>query len=316
MTRLALALLLQAGLPAQTGQGAQPQVQLGVRINPDTVTVGQRFIVLLKVRAPAGATVQFPLLTDSAAASPTGTQVIGEPLIQNEPDAGATVHTAVYRLTAWDTGPQPLLLGNIVVRANGQTGYVSMADHRVMVRSVLPADSARRVPKPPRETIPIEPFSEVPWLIFFALVLLAGLASWLWQIYRRRRDAPLDPFAAAERDFSRIDALSLVASGDGERHVAMMVDTMRIYLAARVPGIELSHTSSELIAAAGSIQSVASGLGGLLWRADLVKFAGHRMSREEALETGSSAREIVRAVETELAGREAEARRVAARRAA
>lgn len=310
MTGLALMLLLQAGLPVSI------PLQLGVRVTPDTVTVGQRFIVIVKVRAPLGATIEFPPETDSSVTSSTGTQVIGKPLIQSQQDRAATVRTAAYRMTAWDTGQQPLLLGNVVVRVNGQTGYVSLADRRVFVRSVLPADSALRLPKPPRAAFLIEPFSELPWWLFFAALLLAGIAYWLWQAFRRRRDEPLDPFAAAEREFARIEAMELAAASEGGRHVAMMTDTMRAYLAARVPGIELSQTSSELIAASGSIQPVTPGLGGLLWRADLAKFAGHRIDRDEALGAGASARELVRAVEAELVMRETEAQQASARRAA
>lgn len=312
--------LLQAVPPAPPAERAAPQfsVQLGVSVNPDTVTVGQRFMVRLRIRAPAGATVAFPVAPDSADAPPTATLIVGEPLIQNEPATGATVRTATYRMTAWDTGSQPLFAGNIVVRAGGQVGYVSLADRRVFVKSVLPekADSLLRVPKPPRDKIVVEPFSEIPWFLFFAALMLAGLGTWLWHVYRRWRNRPLEPFAEAEREFVRIEALNLVAAGEGARHVAMMVDTMRVYLATRIDGIELSQTSSELIAAAGSIQAVTPGLGGLLWRADLAKFAGHAPWGDDSLELGRSAREIVWIVEREIERREAETSRAAAKRAA
>ncbi|MEO5579604.1 MAG: hypothetical protein ABIR58_03030 [Gemmatimonadaceae bacterium] len=329
MIRLAVALLLAVvqGHPVQSSHPA-PQLdvvpirlQLGVRISPDTVTVGQRFIVVIKVSAPAGALVDFPATTDSVAASPTGVEVIGKPLIQVASGSARPYHTAAYRMTAWDTGPQPLLLGNVVVRINGQTGYVSLAGYRVNVRSVLPPDSALRVPKPPREKILIQPLSEIPWLLFFLALLLALIAYWLWQAYRRRRDASLDPFAAAQAEFARIEAMNLVGSGDGDRHVTMMVDTMRAYLSARVSGIHLSHTSSEVLAAAGSIQTVTPKLGELLWQADLVKFARHSLAADEALDAGSSSRSIVQSIEAELVRREAEAalaepKRSAPRRAA
>jgi len=318
MSVVLLALLLQAQTQAQpVPQVPAPiSVQLAVRIDPDTVTVGERFIAVLRVRAPAGATIEFPAAPDSASIPPTATRIIGEPLIRDEPARGATIRTAAYRMTAWDVGQQSLGLANIVVRADGQVGYVSLSSYRVFVRSVLPADSALRVPKPPRAQILVKPISEIPWLLFFAALLLAALGRWLWQVYRRWRARPLEPFAAAEREFARIEALNLVAAGDGPRHVAMMVDTMRVYLARRVTGIELSHTSSELIAAAGSIQSVTPGLGALLWRADLAKFAAHRTSGEDATETGRSSREVVLAVEAELERREAEAKRSASKRAA
>lgn len=303
MIAIALFLVQQAVAPAP-----RIPVQLGVRTIPDTVTVGERFVVVLRVRAPAGASIQFPGETDSAGeVSPTATQIIGKPVVQIGADLTGTIRTAAYRLAAWDTGVQPLSLGNIVVRVSGQTGYVSLGDRTVFVRSVLPADSALRIPRPPRAPITLVPFNWLPWLILLAVLLLAAIAWWLWRIYRRRRGAPLDPYAEAEREFGRVEAMRLVDAGEGERHAALMADVMRKYLAARIPEIALSQTSSELIAASASIHTVASGLGELLWHADLVKFARNRITPADALEIGRRARAIVQAVEAESLRKEKDA---------
>lgn len=295
MLALALALFFQAVSP---GGGAQIPVQLGVRIAPDSVTVGQRFVVIVRVRAPRGATIEFPDKTDSAAtASPNAAQLIGKPVVQVVPDSSGTTMSAAFRLAAWDTGPQRLGLGDIVVRSGGQTGYIAVGERTVFVRSVLPADSALRVPKPLRPRIDIAPFNWTPWAF---LALAAAIAALLWRIfiwYRRRKNAPLDPFAAAEREFNRIEALRLSEAGEGQRHVALMSDVMREYLVARVPGIVRSHTSSELLAASGEVHTASRGMGELLWRADLAKFAGLRVDSDEASRLGASARAIVKSVE-------------------
>ena len=295
MLALALALLLQAAAP---GGGARIPVQLGVRITPDSVTVGQRFVVIVRVRAPRGATIEFPDKTDSAAtASPTAAQLIGKPVVQAVPDSSRTTMSAAFRLVAWDIGPQRLALGDIVVRYGGQTGYIALGDRTVFVRSVLPADSMLRVSKPLRPRIDIAPYN---WMPLAFLALAAAMAALLWRIfiwYRRRRSAPLGPFAAAERAFNRIEALRLSESGEAQRHVALMSDVMREYLVARVPGIARSHTSSELLAASGDVHLASRGMGDLLWRADLVKFAGLRVDSDEASRLGASARGIVRSVE-------------------
>ena len=304
MLGLGLSLMLQVGARA-----AQPEipVQLGVRTTPDTVTVGQRFVAVLRVRAPAGATIEFPTESDSTAtAAPTATQVIGTPVVQSIPDSTGTTISAAYRLAAWDIGPQRLGLADIVVKLNGQTGYVSLVDRTVFVRSVLPEDSALHVPKPPRPAIEITPFNWIPWLLAAAALIAAGLLWRLWIWYRRRRNAPLDPFSAAERDFDRIEAMKLVQSGEGERHAAMMSDVLREYLAARVPGIRRSQTSSEMLTASGDIHTAAPGIGELLWRADLIKFAGLRIVPDEAERLGAAARSTVRSVEDFFVDREAD----------
>jgi hypothetical protein len=86
-----------------------------------------------------------------------------------------------------------------------------------------------------------------------------------------------------------------------------MTDVMRTYLAARIPEIRSSHTSSELLAAAPRIHSVARGLGELLWRTDLIKFANVRVEPDEAERLGASAKTIVNAVEEHLEAEEEQA---------
>ncbi|HXN76006.1 MAG TPA: hypothetical protein VN876_05175, partial [Gemmatimonadaceae bacterium] len=56
-----LLLLLQAIAPraAQNPQATLP-VQMGYRVNPDTVLIGQPFNLFIKVRAPKGVRFEFP----------------------------------------------------------------------------------------------------------------------------------------------------------------------------------------------------------------------------------------------------------------
>lgn len=303
MISLLFFLLLQVTAPSRPVTpvpAASPfPVQLGARVTPDTVTVGQRFIVLLKVRAPVGANIQFPLVVDSAiAASPTASQIIGAPFVDSATtDSLGTTRAVAYRFAAWDVGPQPLGLGNIAVTVNGRTAYISLNSQTVFVRSVLPADTTSRQPKPPRPPIVLQPFNWLPWLALLAAILLAALLWWLWRWYRRRRAAPLPPFETAEREFAGIEAMRLIESGEPERHVALMTDVLRGYLAARVKGVQRSQTTSELLAAAGPIRPYAGGLEHLLGAADLVKFARQRVSPADAQALGAQARAIVRQVE-------------------
>ena len=295
---LLLAAMLQD--PTATGRREIP-AQLGVRIDSDTVTVGEHFTAVIRVRGPRGATITLPSASDSTyAASPTATQLIGKPVIEPVADSSGTTVSGAYRFAAWDTGVQHLGLPDIVVIAGSDTGYVSLADRTVIVRSVLPADTTLHVPKPARPAIVLRPFDWRPLLIA-ALVLAAALLLWrIWIWFRRRQERTLDPFSIAERDFERIEALGLIAAGEPESHAALMSDVMRSYLAARVDGIAPSHTSSELLASAPNLHAHAPGLGELLWRTDLVKFANNSVDPAEADRLGSASRAIVRSVETWL----------------
>jgi len=297
-----LALMLQGAAPAPR---VDIPVKLGVNVTSDTVTVGQRFIAIIRVHAPKGATIEFPTASDSAStASATATQLLGKPAIQSVPDTTGTTMSAAYRLAAWDIGLQGFGLPDVVVRLKGQTGYVSLADRGVFVKSVLPEDSTLRVLKPPRQPIVVPAFNWRPWLIALAALVLAAIIWRVWVWYRRRQLAPVDPFTAAEREFARIEAIGLIQTGEPERHAALMSDVMRAYLTARVSDIEPSDTSSELLAAAPEIHLAAKGLGELLWRTDLIKFAGLRVTPDEAEKLGAAARGIVRTVEDHLLAEE------------
>lgn len=283
-------------------------MQLGVAVSEDTVTVGQRFILVVRLRAPRDANVAFQTENDSAtSANLTSTQIVGKPVINAVSDSLGTIHTAAYRLAAWDTELQGFGLRDIVVTLGSDTGYVSLGDRGVYVRSVLPADSSLRVPKPPRAVFQIPALNWFP-LIVAALALLAAIIGWrVWVWFRAKRGKPLDPFQAAEREFERIEGLGLIASGQSELHVASMTDTMRRYLFARVSDIEPSHTSSELLSRTGSIGDSARELGDLLWRTDLVKFASITIPPDEAERLGVTARSIVRSVEALFVQREKQA---------
>jgi hypothetical protein len=297
-----LMLLLQA---APSAAPASIPLQLAVSVTADTVTVGQRFTLILRMRAPQGSTIDFPQTVDSVSSSSiTGMEMIGKPAVLTLPGNTDNMMSAAYRLAMWDVGSQRIALPDIVVKYNGQTGYVSLADRAIFVRSVLPEDSAQRVPKPARPQIQSVPFNWLPWLIA-AAALIAALGLWrLWIWYRSRRNAPLNPYDAAQREFDRIDAMKLVAGGESERHAALMSDVMREYLARRVPEIERSQTSSEMIAASGRIHSAAARLGEVLWRTDLIKFARIGIGGDEAEKLGMSAREIVENVESHLTAEE------------
>jgi len=306
------ALLLQLGALAQS-RGANIPVQLAVTVSADTVTVGERFVAIFRVRAPQGATIDFPTTVDSAAdSSLTGMELIGKPAIAELPGTGTVTMTAAYRLVAWDIGLQRLALTDIAVHYNGQTGYVAVSDRGIFVKSVLPEDTTQRIPRPARPPIEISPFNWLPWLLALVALVIAGLLWRLWVWYRNRKNAPVDPYMRAQRDFDRIEAMNLIQSGETARHAALMSDVMRDYLAARVPEIERSHTSSELLAAGSRIHSVATNLGELLWRADLVKFARAEITSEDAERQGKSARDVVQTVEDYLVGEEEKSQEKAA----
>jgi hypothetical protein len=183
----------------------------------------------------------------------------------------------------------------VIVRYNGAERHVPLSGS-VFVRTVLPADTAQRTPKPPRALFE---FSILPWWLwaFIAAAIIAiGLVVWWW--LRRRRKPPVaavvDPFVYAESEFARIEALGLIEAGERGRHVTLMVEVLRDYLAARYAAASLSQTTTELQRAIRELSFVPPDrLIRLLTDADLIKFARRPVSSDRARELGGEAHAIV-----------------------
>jgi hypothetical protein len=297
-------IVLFAALLLQTGRAASPAqlpVQRGWSVTPDTVTVGQPFRVVLRIRAPQGATVTFPNGPDSASTIEAVDPRQLRALVDSTGNGGVD-ETASYRVVAWDVGTQPLALGDVIVKVGATERRVPLTDLKVYVRSVLPADSAQRVPKPPRD---IFEFGR-PWWVWALIELLAaaivgGLLWWWWKRRRRTGEPTADPLADAEAAFERVERLRLLEAGERSRYVALMVEVLRDYLARVVPAATTSLTTSELLHALREEKAVPSSrLALVLADADLVKFAARAVSSDRARDLGVEARGIVRAVDRAL----------------
>ena len=268
-------------------------VQAGAVVDRDTVTVGDVIRLTVRVRAPLGATVNFPTGLDSLSL----VQVLEPPVVTDGTDSSVVDRIAVYRLAAWDIGRRPIRLGDVVVQSDDGDRTVALALPVLFVRSVLPADSALRVPKPVRELLAVRP--PIPWW-WWALAALAalliGLGIWWWRRRRRRAAGPTgDPFADAEAAFVRIERLKLAEAGEPGRHAALMTDVVRRYLAGRHQSASLAQTTGELL---GAIRGVATvpfdQLRRLLDDVDPVKFAAAPVTTQRARELGEMAKSIVR----------------------
>jgi hypothetical protein len=221
---------------------------------------------------------------------------------------------ALYHLVAWDIGVQPLRIGEVRISSGGAQRIAPLSGATVFVKSILPADTALRVPKPARPPIVLPIFKWWPWLALLAAVILGALAWWAWRRYRNRPAVPVDPYVRAQREFAQIEKERLIEAGRQGDHVARMVDVLREYLAARVPGVRRSDTTSELLRSMRPTEGVEAQLPTLLERSDLVKFAQAAVSAEEARITSANAKAIVDHVEIRLNPESEVAKRAAAMR--
>jgi len=132
--------------------------------------------------------------------------------------------------------------------------------------------------------------------VFIGVLVATGLL--IWWLFRRRRRKPavvvVDPFERAESEFERIEALHLIDAGERGRHVTLMVEVLRDYLAARYAAAALSQTTTELQRSARELSFVPQDrLIRVLTEADLIKFARRPVSGDRAREIGREAHAIV-----------------------
>jgi hypothetical protein len=89
----------------------------------------------------------------------------------------------------------------------------------------------------------------------------------------------------------------LLAAGERARYVALMTEVLRDYLAAVVPEVSVSQTTSEL---AGAMRRAGIGTyartAALLSEVDLVKFARRPMTVDRGASLGKEARAVAMAV--------------------
>lgn len=288
-------LLLQAVVPQSVqASPAELPVQMGYKVSPDTVLIGQPFNLFVKVHAPTGVRFEFPAGPDTT--TQNGIRPIelrGEKLVTMLGDTAV----ALYHLVAWDVGRQPLRFPDVRVTLEGQERRPPLGGASVFVKTVLPADTSLRVPKPPRPLIVLPVVNWLLWLALLAAAIVAVLLWWAWRRYRNRPKAPVDPYTRAQQEFARIEQQHLLEGGRYADYYAGMVDVAREYLAARVPGVRRSDTTSELLRNMQPRDGVEAELPRRLERADLVKFARADVSLEEARGAGLTLRAIVDHVE-------------------
>ena len=303
-------LLLQAVAPQSVqAPPVDLPVQMGYRVSPDTVLIGQPFNLFIKVNAPKGVRFEFPSGPDTA--TQNGIRPIelrGEKLVSMLGDTAV----ALYRLVAWDVGAQPLRFPDVRVTFEGQERRPQLGSAAVFVKSVLPADTTLHVPKPARPLIVLPVFNWLLWLALLAAAIVAALLWWAWRRYRNRPKAPVDPYARAQEEFAQIDRRRLLETGRYADYYAASVDVIRRYLAGRVPGVRTSDTSSELLRTMQPRDGIESDLPRLLDRGDLVKFARADVSLGEAREAGLALRAIVDHVEARVNPESDVAKRTAA----
>ena len=290
---LVVALALGTRPPALRAQDKVERAALvTATVVPETVTVGQPFSVRIRVRASKFATIRFPSVPDTADAI----EAVDPRAIEDAGDDELIDRTAVYRLVAWDVGHRTPRFGNVTIEEGGAAQPYAVSLPAVTVRSLLPADSALRLPKTARD--PVAP-PGVLWKFLLLGALLLALLTWYWFRRRARRALRLarraEPFAEASSSFDALDALDLPAAGESGRHVIASVDVLRGYLARRFPEVRESLTPREVgaVLVESELPVLPDRVTALLERESSLRFARAGLTADEAVALGLESRAIV-----------------------
>ncbi|HEX2189728.1 MAG TPA: hypothetical protein VHG51_12555 [Longimicrobiaceae bacterium] len=277
---LPLLALVLAAAPRTAAQDpapppAAPTFAVGVR--PDTVTVGDRFVVVLRARLPPGARAEFPARLDSTPdLHPVGDRI--------ERAAAAGDRVFAYPMVAWRPGAPPPLFADVrVAHADGRVETERVRLALPFVRSVLPADSSRVEPRGPHDVLGPDwdrrLVALLAALVVLSLMLLpTGTLVRRWLRRRRARPGaqPRDPRSRALAALERARTARHVERGEWKAFYTLTSEALRDYLGALSPRWSPDLTTDEL-ARALAVPDVrsedAASLMALLAHADAVKFA-------------------------------------------
>lgn len=281
----------------------------GAAVTPDTITVGDRFRVAVRIEVPPGMRIIFP---DTLEVPEDVEAAARRELVSDTAMPGIETMTAVYTLTSWKTGTIELPSAKLRLLTEQGEETIEVAVPPVNVISVLPQDTAGIEPMPLKDVLgPARAL--LPMLLgLLFLLLLAGLAIWLWR--RRGTEAPVLEVTPGLPPRKRaLDALDrLIASGMLERDLRAfyfaLTAIVRGYVgelnrdwgtelttaelrSRMLGGLRLGASQSDAMAAAFASRGMR--LDALLGRADLIKFARQAAATQDGARDHEAARRFV-----------------------
>ncbi len=284
-------------------QDAAP-VSVSVRVEPDTVGVGQPFRYIVRVESTPDAEVVLPLRVDR----------IGEFLIRDygetpPPQGSAVVSQRWYELVPYSVGVQLVPGGEIAYRtAGGELQSLEVPDAVITVKSLLQGAADGATGGAALELRDIRgpvgvPRSHALWWILgigglVAAAAVVGLLLWL-----RHRDAatlsrPEQPAHEwAFEALTRLRRRHLLEDGRQPEYYVRLSSIVREYIERRFHLRAAEMTTEEFLQAAQANRDLPAehraGLGDFLGEADLVKFAQHLPTVEQGEGAYEAARDFV-----------------------
>jgi hypothetical protein len=281
-----------------------------VTADRNEVTVGQRIVLTVVLRLPAGSQADSTTIDQQLNDAAVDVLVIGLPE-ERQLGGGLKEIRIRYEVALFRPGAAQIPALTIpTLGADGTQGAVTSAPIAINVASVLPpgADAAEVRDLKPQIELPfdagVSPRVLAAVVAFVVLGLLAVTLAgwWLWRRNMPVVEVPaavpvaLAPEAAARAELERIAGLGLLDAGDYRTYHALLAACVRRYLSDRYGFPAFAMTTSEL-----RLHMEHEGVGrwqarlvtGLLSECDAVNYAQYTPARARAESNLSMAYEIV-----------------------
>jgi len=274
-------------VPADTLRGDAPRAS--VRLIPDTIVIGDRFVMRVTVDKDLMQQIVFPDLA-KAGRGDTVELVSVSPVDTISRDGRRLTIAVDYTMTCFEPGlfglgRVPLLYGDKNIT---DTLYTDADDAVLMVRgfdidtltqTIADIKPVREAPFTFREFLAY--LTTLPVLLSVAGVLMAVAAVLLWRRYRHSRvadcaDDDEPPHERAIRELERLSGEKLWQNGRVKEYYTRLSDIIRDYIARRYGLPALETTTPELVdmlRRSDVDRRECDRAGELLGLADLVKFA-------------------------------------------
>ena len=294
MSFLALPLVCGA-VPADTLRGNAPRAS--VRLVPDTITIGDRFVMRVTVDKDLMQQIVFPDLA-KAGRGDTVELVSISPVDTVARDGRRLAIAVDYTMTCFEPGifglgRVPVLYGDknitdtIYTDSEDAVLLVKGFDIDTLTQTIVDIKPVRHTPFTFREFLAY--LTTLPVLLSLAGLLLVAAAVWLWRRYGRRgavADEIVDnvpPHERAIRELERLSGEKLWQNGRIKEYYTRLSDIVRDYMARRYGFPALEMTTPELmerLRGADVDKRECDRAGEILGLADLVKFAKYMPSVE------------------------------------
>lgn len=290
-------------------------VHLDVRTSPDSLTVGDPMALELRIDVPKGLQVTFPEALPAGSAGdvlehsvlkPGESDPLGKKAAAAAPPppAGFDRWTARYSVAVFGVGDVALPPWKVMVQRDSLYAVASTDSIRITLSSVLDDSlaAAKIRDLKPQANLAL---SQWPYWVGAGVLLVAAALFWWWLRRRRRPKAAVVPFVrqrpadeVALEALRRLETRRLPLDGKFKEYYIALSDILRRYLEDGFGVAALEETTEELLydlGRHGFDRELLNRVRSMCEASDLVKFAKHEPTIEDAVRELDRVRDFVTA---------------------